>query len=235
MSSSSFATLRRLAAAAQSVGTSRPPEPEHCDLCNVALPPTHRHLLEMANRRIACACDPCALRFENVAGGRFKLIPRDTRALPDFRMSDPEWEELSLPINLAFLFYSTPNEKMMALYPSPAGATESLLPLTAWESLVAANPILREMQRDVEALLVNRVDDSRAYFLAPMDVCFELVGLIRVHWRGLSGGEELWKEINSYFVRLGENSVTRHEGADQPSEPSDRAKASDSRAGRNDA
>ena len=189
----------------------------------------------MANRRIACACDPCALRFENVLEGKFKLIPRDTRALPDFRMSDVEWEGLSLPINLAFLFYSTPNEKMMALYPSPAGATESLLPLTAWESLVNANPILREMQRDVEALLVNRVDDTRAYFLAPMDVCFELVGLIRVHWRGLSGGEELWKEINSYFARLRENSVTRYEKADQPNELADRAKASDSRAGRNDA
>ena len=135
-------------------------------------------------------------------------------------MSDLEWEGMSFPINLAFLFYSTPNEKMMALYPSPAGATESLLPLTAWESLVAANPILGGMQHDVEALLVNRVEKTREYFLAPMDICFELVGLIRVHWRGLSGGEELWNEIAAFFARLKENSIIVHAGASQSNESS---------------
>ena len=235
MSSSSFATLRRLAEAASNNGPAPFPEPEHCDLCSVALPPVHRHLLEMSNRQIACACDPCALRFENVIGGRFKLIPRDTRALPDFRMSDLEWEGMSLPINLAFLFYSTPKEKMMALYPSPAGATESLLPLTAWESLVAANPILCGMQHDVEALLVNRVEEAREYFLAPMDICFELVGLIRVHWRGLSGGEELWNEIAVFFARLKENSVIVHAGASQSNESTPRPEAAVPNAGRNDA
>jgi Family of unknown function (DUF5947) len=232
---SSFATLRRLAGAAQSNGASPPPEPEHCDLCSVPLPPTHRHLLEMAKRQIACACDPCALRFENVIDGKFKLIPRDTRALVDFRVSDAEWEGLSLPINLAFLFYSTPNEKMMALYPSPAGATESLLPLTAWESLAAANPILRQMQPDVEALLVNRVDDTRVYFLAPMDVCFELVGLIRIHWRGLAGGEELWKEIKAFFAKLRENSLTVPVSADEPNNSVSRSGGAGSSIGRNDA
>ena len=225
MSSSSFATLRRLAGAASNDSPAPLPEPEHCDLCSIALPPVHRHLLEMSNRQLACACDPCALRFENVIGGRFKLIPRDTRALPDFRMSDLEWEGMSLPINLAFLFYSTPNEKMMALYPSPAGATESLLPLTAWESLVAANPILCGMQHDVEALLVNRVEKAREYFLAPMDICFELVGLIRVHWRGLSGGEELWNEIDAFFGRLKKNSIIVHAGAGQSNEPTPRSEA----------
>ena len=44
---------------------------------------------------------------------------------------------------------------MTAFYPSPAGATESLLPLTAWEEIVRENPALREMQPDVEALLVR--------------------------------------------------------------------------------
>ena len=37
------------------------------------------------------------------------------------------------------------------------------------------------MQHDVEALLVNReMEEAREYFLAPMDICFELVGLIRI-------------------------------------------------------
>ena len=91
---------------------------------------------------------------------------------------------------------------MAAYYPSPAGATESLLPLTAWETLVGANPVLRDMRPDVETLLVNRVRETREYFLAPIDVCFELVGLIRVHWRGFSGGEEVWREIDRFFARL---------------------------------
>jgi Family of unknown function (DUF5947) len=202
MPRSSFATLRRFAGVPQNNGAIAPPELENCELCSVALAPTHRHLLEMATRRIVCACDPCALRFENVVRGKFKLIPRDTRPLPDFQMTDAEWEGLSLPISLAFFFYDTPNEKMAAYYPSPAGATESLLPLTAWEALVVANPILRDMRPDVETLLVNRVNESREYFMAPIDVCFELVGLIRVHWRGFSGGEDVWREIDGFFARL---------------------------------
>lgn len=169
------------------------------------LGPEHRHLLETSTRKIVCACDACAIRFEGVLEGRFKIIPRDARPLPEFKMSDAEWESLSLPISLAFFFYNTPNQKMVALYPSPAGATESLLPLTAWASLVRQNSILDEMQADVEALLVNRVGDKRDYFLAPIDKCFELVGTIRMRWRGLSGGEEVWRAIDEFFARLKEN------------------------------
>jgi Family of unknown function (DUF5947) len=206
MRSSSFATLRRFAGAPRNNNATAPvPEVEHCELCSIRLAPTHRHLLEMATRRIVCSCDPCALRFENVVEGKFKLIPRDARPLPDFQMTDMEWEGLALPISLAFFFYDSPNEKMAAYYPSPAGATESLLPLTAWEALIAANPILRDLRPDVETLLVNRVHEAREYFLAPIDICFELVGLIRVHWRGLSGGEEVWREIDGFFKRLKES------------------------------
>ena len=88
------------------------------------------------------------------------------------------------------------------MYPSPAGATESLLPLHAWDSLVAQNLSLARMEPDVEALLVNRVGTKREHYLAPIDVCFELVGLIRVHWRGLAGGEIVWEEIDKFFSRL---------------------------------
>ena len=91
---------------------------------------------------------------------------------------------------------------MIAMYPSPAGATESLLPLTAWETLAANNPALHQMQPDVEALLVNRVGDKRTYFIAPIDKCYELVGTIRAHWKGLSGGEEVWREIDGFFAQL---------------------------------
>ena len=198
-----LATLRRLA------------QPriarEHCELCSVPLAGEHRHLLEMSNRKVICACDACAMRFEGVIGGRFKLIPRRPRALPDFQLADEQWESLALPINLAFFFNRSPEGKILAYYPSPAGATESLLPLTTWETLVADNPALEQMEQDVEALLVNRVALARNhydYFIAPIDVCYELVGLIRVHWRGLSGGEEVWEQISAFFKKLEEMSET---------------------------
>ena len=183
----------------------RAPE-ERCDLCSLGLAPVHRHLLEVATRKIVCACDGCALRFHGVIGGRFKLIPRDARALPGFEVSEAQfealWEGLALPINLAFFSFSTPAGKMMALYPSPAGATESLLPLETWDMLVAANPALGRMEPDVEALLVNRVGEARDYLIAPIDVCFELAGLIRMYWRGLSGGDDVWGRIAEFFARV---------------------------------
>jgi hypothetical protein len=195
---SPFTVLRRL--------TQPRTVPERCELCSVALGPEHRHLLEMSNRQVICACDHCALRFQVVVGGRFKLIPRYPHALIDFRLGDALWESFALPINLAFFFYHTPGAKMMALYPSPAGATESLLSLDAWKVLAEDNPALARMEPDVQALLVNRVGTARQYFLAPIDACYELVGLIRVHWRGLSGGEEVWEHIAAFFARLEERS-----------------------------
>ncbi len=204
MPASTFKALRKFA---KSPGREAVPKDqgERCELCSARIPGEHRHLLELAARNIACACDACALRFQDVIQGRFKLVPRDVRALSNFRISDPEWEALALPINLAFFFYSTPSAKMTAMYPSPAGATESLLPLTAWETLAANNPMLREMQPDVEALLANRVGDNRAYFIAPIDKCYELVGTIRAHWKGLSGGEEVWRQIDIFFAKLQQN------------------------------
>lgn len=176
--------------------------PEKCELCGIELDRTHRHLLELAKRRVVCACEPCALRFQDVVGGRFKLIPRDPLELPAFKLDDNVWEGFALPINLVFFFFSTAAQKMVALYPSPAGATESLLPLESWEQLVACNPPLARMQPDVEALLVNRVGDSRWHFIAPIDRCYALVGLIRRHWRGLSGGDAVWEKIAAFFDQL---------------------------------
>ncbi len=193
----SFATLQHFAR--------RPPGAtalEHCDLCHAAIPPRHRHLLQVTTRQIVCACDACALRFYDVVEGRFKLIPRDVYVLPDLQLSDAQWDNLAIPINLAFFFYSTPAARIVAMYPSPAGATESLLALDAWETLAAENPALAQLEPDVQALLVNRVRPGGAYYVAPIDICYRLVGLIRTHWRGLSGGEGVWREIDQFFTNL---------------------------------
>jgi hypothetical protein len=122
-------------------------------------------------------------------------------------MTDGQWDSLLIPINMAFFFRSSAEDRMIALYPSPAGAVESLLPLEAWNEIADDNPVLHAMRPDIEALLVNRVGHaygmSRAeYYIAPMDECYKLVGLIRSNWHGLSGGAEVWAEIGRFFTEL---------------------------------
>ena len=172
-----------------------------CEFCSLPLSPGHRHVLEVATRKIVCACNACALRFDNVVG-RWKLIPRDSRRLVGFQMTDAQWEGFAVPIGLAFFYSSTPGGRVVATSPSPAGATESLAPLSSWPALIDQNPVLMEMQSDVEALLVNRLKEPCEYYLAAIDRCFELVGVIRLYWRGFSGGDQVWAEMDRFFGRL---------------------------------
>ena len=171
---------------------------ERCDGCGVFVPAEHRHQFDPATRRIRCVCDSCAVTDQ----GTFRDIPYLVRSLPDFQISDWQWDELMIPISLAFFSFHTPANRVVALYPGPAGAAESSLRLDAWEEIAASNTELREMRPDVEALLVNRVGANREYFVVPIDECYKLVGIIRLHWRGLSGGALVWGEIERFFAGL---------------------------------
>ena len=179
---------------------------ERCDLCDAELAAEHSHLIEPATRRLACACEACAMLFSGQAGGRYRRVPRRVRFLADLRLTDASWEGLGIPIDLAFFLHSTPAEGVIAVYPSPAGATESLVSPEAWEALAEDNPVLRDLEPDVEALLVNRVGGARDYYRVGIDECYKVVGLIRTRWRGLSGGHEVWEEIRGHFVALKERS-----------------------------
>jgi hypothetical protein len=177
-------------------------ELERCELCGLELPPEHPHLIEPATRRLACSCEACALLFSGGHSGRFRRVPRRVEYWEDCQLSDAQWEALRLPIQLAFFFQSSTAGRVVALYPSPAGAVESLLSLEAWQEIEQANPVLRQLGPDVEALLVYRVGNAREHYRAPIDECYKLVGLIRSHWRGLSGGTEVWQEIGRFFAGL---------------------------------
>jgi len=175
---------------------------ERCELCSASLAATHQHLLDPKTRQISCACDGCVILFCGQEGAHFLRVPRRIRRLIDFRMSDLQWESLMIPINLAFFYRDAAAGRVVAMYPSPAGATESLLSLESWEEIVAQNKALQSTESDVEALLVNRIGAEKEYFIVPIDECYRLVGLIRMHWRGLSGGPEVWKEIHQFFDSL---------------------------------
>ena len=179
---------------------------ERCELCSAPLGPEHDHLVELTNRRLACACEPCAILFSNQGAARYRRVPRRVAFLPDFRLTDVAWEGLQLPINLAFFMHNSAAGRVVAFYPSPAGATESLVPLEAWQALADDNPVLRELEPDVEALLVNRVGTAREHYRVGIDQCYKLVGLIRMHWRGFSGGPAIWEEIARFFGGLKERS-----------------------------
>ena len=186
-------------------------------MCALELGPEHDHLVEPAGRKLICACNACAILFEGQSGAKYKRVPREVIFLKDFELSDTQWDGLAVPIEMAFFFNSSPLAKVVALYPSPAGPMESLLPLDTWSEIVATNPILSRMQPDVMALLINRVGYARGavpseYYLVPIDECYKLVGLIRAHWRGLSGGTEVWREINSFFAMLKKKSGFVEEG-----------------------
>ena len=180
---------------------------ERCELCSKAVGPAHQHLIDPATRKLVCACDPCSILFSAQHSTKYKRVPRDIRFLPDFHLTAGQWDSLMVPINMAFFFRSGVTGKMVALYPSPAGATESLLSLETWGEIVDENPIVGNMEADVEALLVNRLGAMRGFetdqhYILPIDECFKLAGLIRTHWRGLSGGTEVWQETHQFFDSL---------------------------------
>jgi hypothetical protein len=168
---------------------------EHCELCAAPLAERHEHLVNPRERRLACACTACAILFDGTAETPYRRVPRDIVRLPDSVLSDETWNGLAIPIGLAFLFRSSVSEQIAALYPSPAGPTETILEEAAFVDTARLRP-------DVEALLINRLHGARDYYVAPIDECYRLTGIIRTSWRGLSGGDEAAARIRDFFSEL---------------------------------
>lgn len=159
----------------------RPAALERCELCGTPIAADHRHVLQLDTREVKCACRPCGLLFERA--DRMRLIPTDVT-----RVEPPDVE---LPVET--VFFVRVGGALTAFYPSPVGATESLLDVNV--DVAFAD--------DVEALLVNR---TRGAWIVPIDVCYALVGVMRTHWRGITGGADVWRELTAFYDALDERS-----------------------------
>lgn len=132
----------------------------------------------------------------------YRMVAECCQHLADFRISDAQWDALQIPIGIAFFVKRAAQPGVVALYPSPAGATESLPGLAAWRDLESDNPVLAQLEPDVEALLANRIDGARAYYRVSIDHCYALAGLIRSRWQGISSGSQVRDAIREFFTAL---------------------------------
>ena len=178
-------------------------------MCNEVLTDRHGHLVDTDKRSLACACRACYLLFthEGAAGGRFRAVPERVYHDPDRPLTDADWNELQIPVAMAFFFFNSALDRVVAGYPSPAGPTECELDLTAWDRLAATHPLLGEMAPDVEAIFVNRTEDGNEVYLIPIDECYSLVGELRLLWQGFDGGAEVRAALASFLAGLRRRAV----------------------------
>src|SRR4029077_19760770 len=148
---------------------------------------------------LLCTCRACYLLFTRTgaAQGKYRAVPDRYLHLPAFLLGTAAWDALQIPVRMAFFFSNSSLGRVVAFYPSPAGATESLLPLDSWQALLDRTPVLASLEPDVEALLVHgrRGADSFDCFVVPIAACYELTGIVRRRWKGFDGGEEAWRDI----------------------------------------
>ncbi|MFI1507133.1 DUF5947 family protein [Streptomyces sp. NPDC020597] len=201
--------------------TERAPQPERCELCAVQVPAGHRHLVDTEKRALVCACAPCGLLMEQpgAAAGRFRTVPDRYLADPAHHLDDSAWDALQIPVGVAFLFRNAALDRLVALYPSPAGATESELDPATWTDVLGGSRLAALLEPDVEALLLRRTDDGCACHLVPIDVCYELVGRMRLLWQGFDGGAEARAALEAFFADV----ARRARPVDEAERPAEKA------------
>jgi hypothetical protein len=173
---------------------------ERCDLCGAPIPDEHRHLLHLVERRIVCSCEACwAMR---AGEGDYRPTGARTLWLQDLDIPDEVWAGFQIPIGLAFFMHSSVTGCVVAMYPSPAGATESELHFESWSRMVALNPILEDLEPDVEGLIVNRLIEPHIHAIAPIDQCYALTGAVKATWEGISGGAGVERAVSGFFEQL---------------------------------
>jgi hypothetical protein len=208
-----LASLKRIASPKPS--SASPTAAERCEFCGAEVGDRHGHVADLAEHRLLCVCRPCYLLFAPVGagGGRYRGVGEEVRRVADLALTDAHWDALRIPVDLAFFLRQTGAEQLLAFYPGPGGATESLLDLSAWADMLVDNPVIGTAEPDVEAVLLRRANAALSCYLVPIDVCYELVGIVRLSWTGLGGGEEVWQAIDAFFTDLERRSTPIPRGA----------------------
>ncbi len=179
-----------------------PPPGSACDMCAEPFDEDrHSHVVNLDSRALMCTCRACYLLFTSggAGGGRFRVVPDRIVHDRSFLLTEDQWNRLQIPVSMAFFFRNSTIGRVVAFYPSPGGATESALPLDAWDEIERSNDILAEVEDDVEALLVRKHQGRFQCFIVPIDRCYELVGLVRRSWKGFDGGPEVWASLDAFF------------------------------------
>jgi hypothetical protein len=171
-----------------------------CEVCGVAIAEAHRHVVDREERKLLCACVACVLAFEGESAARFRSVPEGVRRIGEDVLGSIDLAGSGVPVGLAFFFRPSSVRRLLAVFPSPAGATEAEL---AEQAEAALTPVTTGIADDVEALLVRRTRDGvMSAFVVPIDACYELTGLIRREWRGVDGGTEGRTQVDAFFARL---------------------------------
>jgi hypothetical protein len=171
-----------------------------CYFCSKPIPADHKHFADLENMKFMCTCELCAVL--QAESGTYHQVPERYKYLKGFDLPGRIWLGFRIPVNMAFIVYNSARQKPVAYYPSPAGATESELRLESWDVLTQKNPVLNDMDDDLEGFMINRLDEPHEHFIMPIDCCYKLIGLIRTTWQGLNGGEEMRSSVRTFFDEL---------------------------------
>ncbi|CAN5399143.1 DUF5947 family protein [soil metagenome] len=184
-----------------------------CDMCAAPITEPHQHVVDVQSRSLRCTCRPCWLLFTDAGAGRYQAVGEAVGRL-DLDLPAGTWARLDVPVGLLFVMQASGVEGPAAFYPSPAGATESALDLSAWAEVRAADPAVAAARPDVEAVLLDGRDAHGPIpaWVVPIDRCYELVGLVRSHWRGFDGGTAAHAAIGTFLADLDERASARAVG-----------------------
>jgi hypothetical protein len=173
-----------------------------CELCSVAIDTEHRHVVDTVDRKLKCTCRACALVFDHDEG-RLRAVPTDVRLAAE-PFDAAQRAALKVPVGLAFFLKSSALGRWFAIFPSPAGATEAELD-DASARVLDESAFARTAREDVEAVLVRTHKDGLCEcFITPVDICYECVASLRMHWKGIAGGDEAHRAIDAIIERLRE-------------------------------
>jgi hypothetical protein len=175
---------------------------ERCELCRVAVPEEHRHVLDVARNELQCACRACAILFVGgAAGERMKLVPDRVLVDPDPAITAGDWVGLGVPVGLAFVVRRSATAQHVVLFPGPAGIVEGDTRPELGAALRAATPLARELVADTECLFIYtpRGESKVDCFLVPIDRAYAFAGKLRRSWRGIDGGDDAKRDVTTFL------------------------------------